>query len=189
MGGREERRQLADRLGAAPSRRGVAGAEAFDRERKNSMTIKEFADKHSACVAGRNWAVLHCATMDDVWRTAKPEWLIWIATRPGVLPERELRLFACWCARRCQPTYADQRSLAAIATAEKFARGEATEAELISARSAAWSAARSAAWASAWSAAWASARAEAWSAAESAAWAEAESAHADYVRKLSPCFD
>ena len=129
------------------------------------MTIQEFADRHHACKEGREWARANCKTMDDVWRTAKPEWLIWIATRPGVLPERELRLFACWCARRCQPTYADQRSLAAIATAEKFARGEATEAELISARSAAWSAARS------------------------AAWAEAESAHADYVRKLSPCFD
>ena len=139
----------------------MAGAEAFDRERKNSMTIKEFADKHSACVAGRNWAVLHCATMDDVWRTAKPEWLIWIATRPGVLPERELRLFACWCARRCQPPDADPRSMAAIATAEKFARGEATEAELISAAESAWAEAESAARSAA--------RSAAWSAAESAA--------------------
>jgi len=59
----------------------------------DEMTIAEFCDAHRACDEGRQWALTHCQTMRDVWRDASPEWLLWVATRPGVLTDRELRLF------------------------------------------------------------------------------------------------
>ena len=69
------------------------------------------------------------------------------------------RLFACWCAEQSFKLQAnvDQRSLAAVGVARRFALGAATDEEL----SAAWSAADSASESAAWSAR---------SAADSAAW-------------------
>jgi hypothetical protein len=48
----------------------------------------------------------------------------------------------------------DQRSIIALDVAERFANGEATEAERAAAWDAARAAARAAAWATAWDAAW-----------------------------------
>ena len=87
--------------------------------------------------------------------------------------DREIRLFAVWCARQVQHLLKDQRSLDALYVAERYANGEATEDELAAALDAvevagAWSAANAAmaaraaardaalavaAWAAAWSAA------------------------------------
>jgi len=80
---------------------------------------------------------------------------LWILLRDDIVPARELRLLACdWAESACRKSgWADARSLEAIAVARRFAVGEASEAELAAARSAAWSA-RSAAWStskSAWS--------------------------------------
>ena len=55
--------------------------------------------------------------------------------------EKEIRLFAVWCARQVQHLMTDQRSLDALNVAEKFANGEATQTELSAARDAAWAAA------------------------------------------------
>lgn len=99
--------------------------------------------------------------------------------------DREIRLFAVWCARQVQHLMHDRRSIAAIDTAERYANGQATDQELADARGAAmdvawdvamvdaamdvtWDAARTAAWA----AAWAAARAAAWEAALEAQAAE-----------------
>ena len=79
--------------------------------------------------------------------------------------DKEIRLFAVWCARQVQHLMTDQRSVAALDVAERFANGDATKEEL----DAAWAAAR----AEAGAAAWAAARAEAWAAARAAAWAAA----------------
>ena len=85
--------------------------------------------------------------------------------------DREIRLYAVWCARQVQHLMTDKRSLDALDVAERFANGLATDEELAAARAAAtdaaWAAsdASLAAWA-AW-AAWAAARAA--SAAASAA--------------------
>lgn len=110
--------------------------------------------------------------------------------------DREIRLFAVWCARQVQHLMTDQRSLDALDVAERFANGQATEEELKSAEAAAWDASRDvarAAWdavraaraaraaAMAARAAWAAARAAAWAAAwedeamaaEDAAWTAA----------------
>ena len=82
--------------------------------------------------------------------------------------DKEIRLFAVWCARQVQHLLKDQRSLDALDVAERFANGEATDDELTAAASAARAAAsadgdtagaaryaaEAAAYAAAWTAAW-----------------------------------
>lgn len=60
------------------------------------MKPAEFADMFRACQERREWAVANCATMDDAWATARPDWLVWIATQPGVLDDATLVRFAEW---------------------------------------------------------------------------------------------
>ena len=76
--------------------------------------------------------------------------------------DKEIRLFAVWCARQVRHLMTDQRSVAALDVAERFANGDATKEEL----DAAWVASGSAAMAASGSAARAAARA----AASAAAW-------------------
>lgn len=107
----------------------------------SEMTISEFCDLHDACSEGRDWALATgCITMAELWQREdiKYEWRMWIATCPGVMSDRDLRLFACWCVRQVWPQLIDQRSRNAVEVAEKYAVGEATEAELSAARDAAW---------------------------------------------------
>jgi len=54
--------------------------------------------------------------------------------------DRELRLYAVWCARQVQHLMTDPRSLAALDVAERHANGLATDDELAAARDAAWAA-------------------------------------------------
>lgn len=63
--------------------------------------------------------------------------------REEVIPARARRLLACvWAEESClMAGWKDARSLNAIAVARRFAIDEATEAELVEAASAAWSAA------------------------------------------------
>ena len=79
--------------------------------------------------------------------------------------DKEIRLFAVWCARQVQHLMTDQRSVAALDVAERFANGDATKEEL----DAAGAAAMAAAWAAAGDAAMAAAGDAAWNAAWSAA--------------------
>ena len=150
----------------------------------SGMTIEQFCIKHHACEEGREWALASCSSMEEVWEKAKPNWLFWVATRPSVLTDKELRLFAVFCARQVQHLMTDSRSIEAIDVAEKYAQDKASDDELAAARSAArsaaWSAARSATTAAAWAAtaaadaAYAAARAAAdavAAAADAAAWA------------------
>ena len=109
--------------------------------------------------------------------------------------DKEIRLFAVWCARQVRHLMTDQRSINALDVAEAFANGSATEEQInaaeAAARAAAWAAraaaraaasdaasdtvgaaARDAAWA-AWAAASDDASDDAWAAnaAGDAAWA------------------
>jgi hypothetical protein len=84
--------------------------------------------------------------------------------------DKEIRLYAVWCARQVQHLMKDPRSVAALDVAEAYAHGKVTADEL----KAAWAAARDAARA-AEDAAWAAARSAAWSA-EDAAWSAAQAA-------------
>ena len=76
--------------------------------------------------------------------------------------DREIRLFAVWCARQVQHLMTDPRSIAALDVSERFANGVASTEELAAAGEAAEAAAASAAWAAAGHAA------------EAAAWAAQE---------------
>ena len=98
--------------------------------------------------------------------------------------DREIRLYAVWCARQVQHLMTDPRSLAALDVAERYAQGLATDEELRAARAAARDAARAAAWNAARDAAWNAARAAAWNAARDAAW-NAAWADAWYVARQS----
>jgi len=159
-------------------------------------TIKDFCHIHNACSKGRTWAIANCSTMQEAWDTAPdPSWVIWMATRQGVLTDRELRLFAVWCVRQAQHLLTDQRSITAIDVAERYANGEATDEEL----AAAWAAANAvpnaevnaASWVAVNAASRAAARAAAntvswavfWDAARAAApWSGARAAQAQWLR-------
>jgi hypothetical protein len=112
----------------------------------NTVSIEEFCGLHDACVDGRKWALENCVSMEDAWAKLKPQWLLWVATRKGVLTDRELRKFAVWCARQVQHLMTDARSVAALDVAERHADGLATDAELNAARDAAGRASWDAAW-------------------------------------------
>ena len=130
------------------------------------MTIEQFCDLHRACHDGRKWAISNCTSMQDAWEKLKADWLIWVATRTGVLTDKELRLFAVHCARSVEHLI-DQRSRNAITVAEQHANGEATDDDL------------AAAWAAAWAAPWDAACAAPCAAARDAACAAAKSAARD----------
>jgi hypothetical protein len=107
------------------------------------MTILEFCNRHDACAKDRNWALSKgVATMAELWERTDmyPAWRVWIATRPGVLPDRDLRLYICWCVRQVWHLLADDRSRNAVEVAGRYAVGEATANELAAARLAAWAA-------------------------------------------------
>lgn len=96
--------------------------------------------------------------------------------------DKEIRLFAVWCARQVQYLMKDKRSIDALDVAERYANGEATEEDLKAASEVASDAARAAGDAaadasdSARSAAWASAARAAGAAADAArdaAWSAA----------------
>jgi hypothetical protein len=153
----------------------MEGATDFNNTNQmNTMSIEEFCGLHDACTDGRRWALENCTSMEDAWAKLKPQWLLWVATRPGVLTDRELRKFAVWCARQVQHLMTDARSVAALDVAERHAEGLATDEELHAAWAAADAAADAAA-AAAWAAAWAAARVAAWDAAY-AAWDAARAA-------------
>jgi len=105
--------------------------------------------------------------------------------------DKEIRLFAVWCARQVQHLMADPRSLAALDVAERFANGEATEEEREAAGTAAWDAvlgatgldaAEATAWATTWAKNWATAWDAPWPTAESAAEYAAEVAARDAAK-------
>jgi hypothetical protein len=95
--------------------------------------------------------------------------------------DKEIRLYAVWCARQMQHLMKDPRSLAALDVAEAYANGAATDDELeaaeAEARAAAGAAAGAAGAAGAEAASWDAARAASRCAAR-AAWDAAESAEA-----------
>lgn len=106
--------------------------------------------------------------------------------------DRDLRLFAVWCARQVEHLMQDQCSKDALNVAERFANGEATDEERAAARDAARDAARAtardAARDAAGDAARAAARAAAWAAARApaggAAWAAAGGAALDAQKEM-----
>ena len=129
------------------------------------MTITEFCGKHHACAEGLDWALATGEPdMAALWNRAdiKPEWAIWIATREGVLTDRDARLFACLCA---------DRAVALAASRYAASRYAALAASLAAASAASVASAASAACDKDWDAAWDASR------------DAALDAQADYLRK------
>jgi len=94
--------------------------------------------QHSPCASG--WAKL-LQSLGKTKADAEPLLLTHILESNGLRDtiwalraisghEREIRLFAVWCARQVQHLMADQRSIAALDVAERYANGEATRDEL-----------------------------------------------------------
>ena len=130
--------------------------------------------ENRACKNGIDWCKENCDTMEDVWdKLKRVDWLVWVATRKGVLTGKELRLFACFCARQ-NWNLLTGKSRNAIEVAEWFANGNATKGELKAAYAAAASASDAAYDDDAYSAA-------AYSAAYAAADAAAYAAYAAYA--------
>jgi hypothetical protein len=115
--------------------------------------IENYLQKHNACREGAAYARTQ-KSLAEVWDNCpKLEWLFWMLAKQPNKPEKELRLFAVWCARQVQHLMKDKRSLDALDVAERFALGKASVEEL----RAAWDAARGSAGSAdaAWYAAWA----------------------------------
>ncbi len=91
--------------------------------------------------------------------------------------DKEIRLYAVWCARQVQHLITDPRSLAALDVAERYANGDATKDELDAAARAAYAYAAAAAAAADADAAAADADA-AYAAADAAAYAAVDAAYA-----------
>ena len=143
-----------------------------------NLTPEQFCDATNACVKGRKFALTQ-RTMADVWaHCSQPDWLLWILDAINApKDEKQLRLFAVWCARNTPmlggrttgALLTDARSIAALEVAERYAHGTAWAAARAAARDAAWDAAEDAALAAARAAAWAAAGDAAWAAARDAA--------------------
>ena len=99
---------------------------------------------------------------------------LWVVLRNEFFSDKELRLFAVWCARTALSIPGNENKICSNTcdVAERYANGNATYEELAAASDAAWAAARAAARDAARAAAWAAAR----DAARAAAWAAASEA-------------
>jgi len=91
---------------------------------KEQISVRDFCLGYDACTAGSSWALGHCETMQDVWRTARPDWLVWVATRRRVLSAKELRLFAVSCAQEVAHMVNEAVARRALSAAEAYANGE-----------------------------------------------------------------
>ena len=92
-----------------------------------SLSVREWIEKYRNKVKSKN----------DI---------IWLICRNNFLSDRDLRLFAVWCARESfkLQSNVDPRSINAVNVSEQFANGSSTKEDLRSAKSAAESAAESA---------------------------------------------
>ena len=123
-------------------------------EMKMNATGAAWLRKNDACSEGYAWARAKCATLREVWDSARPDLLIWVATREGVLEDRTLWEFACWCAEQALPYWEavyqdDKRPQQAIEARRGWLRGEVSDEQLAAARAAAGAAAWAAAGAAA----------------------------------------
>lgn len=104
------------------------------------ISINDFCNRHGACLEGREWALANCEDMQAVWSDMRSDWLVWVATRPGVLDDRTLRKFACLSVRQVWHLLTDERSRRAVEVAERHADEQVTDADLAAASAAAWAA-------------------------------------------------
>ena len=105
------------------------------------MTWQDNLVRLSACNDAVEWAQNY-ETFPAAWKACKRgDWMLWLAARSGV-DRKVLVLAACACARTALKYVAkgEERPRVAIETAERWARGEVTIAEVIAAAYAAYAA-------------------------------------------------
>ncbi|MCK9567319.1 hypothetical protein M0R72_00005, partial [Candidatus Pacearchaeota archaeon] len=108
-----------------------------------NIITREFLRKNNACYDDSRIAQLvppeGVTALQVLDADIPPADKVWVLTRRGILPDRILKLFACWCAREaCRITgWDNRRSLRAIEVAEQFADGLE---ELKGVRQGAWAA-------------------------------------------------
>ncbi len=105
----------------------------------------DFLKANEACEEGFEFAIQECNSLTDCWNKAKPDWLVWLATRKNVLTDRELHEFMLASAESVKHLMKDQRSLDALSVKRRWLDGEATDEELKEAKRKAAAAAAAAA--------------------------------------------
>ena len=138
-------------------------------------------DELNACQEAKQWAA--GKTLSQAWQECqRADWMLWLLGRSPI-NKKTIATIAVEFAESCAHNAKDYPAVAeCIAVVKRFLAGEATQDELLAARSAAWGAAELAAWAAAELAAWAAARAAAWGA-ESTAWAAEGAVNCEIIRK------
>ena len=107
----------------------------------NTCTAAEFGEwlsAQGACAEGRDWAAGN--TPAAAWATCpRADWSLWAMARSGRWTPEQMVLAACLCAETAlvYVPAGEERPRAAIETARRWARGEATRAEVAAA---AWAA-------------------------------------------------
>ena len=139
----------------------------------------EWLKEEDACDPGMDW-IAQYPTLLDAWRNfERGDWMIWLLKKSGYYDNRESRLLTCRIVRETPlrdgrfvwNLLTDDRSRNAVIVAEKHARGEVTDGELMAAAAAAYAA--YAAYAAAYAAA--------------AAYAYADDAAAAYAARKRQC--
>ncbi len=107
---------------------------------------RDWLRRHDACEEGYKWAAYNCATLDEVFATARPGWCVWVSTRDGAMAERGAWIFALWSAEQVRHLMTDKRSTDALDVRRRWLDGQASDKEMAAAGAAAWAAAGAAAW-------------------------------------------
>jgi hypothetical protein len=122
----------------------------------NITTVEQLYEvRTDICEPMREWLADNGITdMADAWdRCHRADWMLWLDDALALLTDRERRLIACRCVRetplsdgrKVWDLLTDERSRQAVAVAERYAVGEATDEQLAAAYAAATAVARVAA--------------------------------------------
>ncbi len=103
----------------------------------SEMKVREYSTQHGQELRLIDVLAGAFTAEDRVW--------LFCAVLHDAGEHRELRLYACECARTVEHLWTDARSHMAVEVSERYARGDATEEELSAARAAAYDAALAAA--------------------------------------------
>lgn len=86
--------------------------------------------KHEAHRSINSLALAKCVSLAEAWVKASDTDVIWIATRPGVMTQKQRAAFACYCVRQIWHLLQDERSKAAIESGELYCTGLSSEKDL-----------------------------------------------------------
>jgi hypothetical protein len=93
------------------------------------INAEAFLEEHGASPELREFA--RSTTLRELWQNCtRADWMLWMLNHAGAGSNKDLRVFACWCARRFYHLMRDQRSKSAVAMADLFASGHTSRSEL-----------------------------------------------------------